>query len=241
MGVRLYNSQSGLFTSVDPVLGGNANRYTYPGDPINSFDLDGNRRCEGFEEVVLPCLGVGKGESGNACCYRGSCVVCYARHRLGHMSDRDRGSLHGAGAAAGRAWWALAQDMACELGRRRSNRSIVWYRTRSPGWLLFKGPMFLAGLAADRIGLWAALMSGSVARVVSAADAGRGGRVLGAAGRGQGVRARAVADRAGHPCLRGDRGGDLRPEAFGLFNIASVLGCGLGPLLTMAASPLGSR
>jgi RHS repeat-associated protein len=41
MGVRLYNSATGLFTSLDPVPGGNANAYTYPADPINSFDLDG--------------------------------------------------------------------------------------------------------------------------------------------------------------------------------------------------------
>ncbi|MBB6567700.1 RHS repeat-associated core domain-containing protein [Kribbella sandramycini] len=41
MGVRLYSPSTGLFTSVDPVVGGNANAYNYPSDPINSFDLDG--------------------------------------------------------------------------------------------------------------------------------------------------------------------------------------------------------
>ncbi|WP_328334433.1 DNRLRE domain-containing protein [Kribbella sp. NBC_00382] len=41
MGVRLYNPATGLFTSTDPVAGGNPNAYTYPTDPINSFDLDG--------------------------------------------------------------------------------------------------------------------------------------------------------------------------------------------------------
>jgi large repetitive protein len=41
MGVRLYNPATGLFTSLDPVEGGNANDYTYPADPINEFDLDG--------------------------------------------------------------------------------------------------------------------------------------------------------------------------------------------------------
>jgi RHS repeat-associated protein len=45
MGVRLYNTLTGLFASVDPVPGGNANAYTYPGDPINSYDLDGKKRC----------------------------------------------------------------------------------------------------------------------------------------------------------------------------------------------------
>ncbi|MEU8221448.1 RHS repeat-associated core domain-containing protein [Kribbella sp. NPDC048915] len=41
MGVRLYNSGTGLFTSIDPMSGGNANAYTYPCDPINKVDLDG--------------------------------------------------------------------------------------------------------------------------------------------------------------------------------------------------------
>ncbi|WP_406054523.1 DUF6531 domain-containing protein [Kribbella sp. NBC_00889] len=45
MGVRLYNAAAALFTSADPVKGGNASAYTYPSDPINSFDLDGKRRC----------------------------------------------------------------------------------------------------------------------------------------------------------------------------------------------------
>ncbi|XBH21111.1 DNRLRE domain-containing protein [Jonesiaceae bacterium BS-20] len=42
MGARLYNNISGHFTSVDPVPGGNTTAYTYPQDPINEFDLDGN-------------------------------------------------------------------------------------------------------------------------------------------------------------------------------------------------------
>jgi YD repeat-containing protein len=41
MGVRFYNATRGLFTSLDPVPGGNDTHYTYPGDPINKFDLDG--------------------------------------------------------------------------------------------------------------------------------------------------------------------------------------------------------
>ena len=41
MGVRLYSPIIGRFLSTDPVYGGNANTYTYPVDPVNSFDLDG--------------------------------------------------------------------------------------------------------------------------------------------------------------------------------------------------------
>ncbi len=41
MGVRLYNPNTGLFTSVDPIVGGNTTAYAYPQDPINKYDLDG--------------------------------------------------------------------------------------------------------------------------------------------------------------------------------------------------------
>jgi RHS repeat-associated protein len=41
MGARLYNPVTGLFTSVDPVAGGNTTDYTYPQDPINKYDLNG--------------------------------------------------------------------------------------------------------------------------------------------------------------------------------------------------------
>lgn len=41
MGARVYNSSTGLFTSVDPVEGGSSNDYAYPTDPVNTFDLDG--------------------------------------------------------------------------------------------------------------------------------------------------------------------------------------------------------
>lgn len=41
MGVRLYNPQTGLFASVDPVPGGGATAYAYPTDPINQTDLSG--------------------------------------------------------------------------------------------------------------------------------------------------------------------------------------------------------
>jgi RHS repeat-associated protein len=41
MGVRLYDPTTGRFESVDPIPGGNPNAYTYPTDPINGYDLNG--------------------------------------------------------------------------------------------------------------------------------------------------------------------------------------------------------
>jgi RHS repeat-associated protein len=42
MGARLYNPVTNQFTSPDPVTGGNETTYTYPNDPINKTDFDGN-------------------------------------------------------------------------------------------------------------------------------------------------------------------------------------------------------
>jgi RHS repeat-associated protein len=41
MGMRLYSSVVGRFTSRDPVVGGNENAYDYPDDPINHLDPTG--------------------------------------------------------------------------------------------------------------------------------------------------------------------------------------------------------
>lgn len=37
-GARLYNQTTGLFTSTDPIYGGNTTSYGYPTDPINHTD-----------------------------------------------------------------------------------------------------------------------------------------------------------------------------------------------------------
>jgi RHS repeat-associated protein len=42
MGARMYLPALGQFTAVDPVMGGNANPYSYPFDPVNGSDLTGN-------------------------------------------------------------------------------------------------------------------------------------------------------------------------------------------------------
>lgn len=46
MGVRLYNTATARFLSVDPVYGGNANPYDYVyDDPLTRLDLDGRWSC----------------------------------------------------------------------------------------------------------------------------------------------------------------------------------------------------
>jgi RHS repeat-associated protein len=48
MGVRLYHPNTGRFLSTDPLPGGNPNTYTYPTDPLNTFDLDGKWGIRGI-------------------------------------------------------------------------------------------------------------------------------------------------------------------------------------------------
>jgi RHS repeat-associated protein len=56
MGARLYNPITGLFTSVDPVDGGNTTDYAYPQDPINKYDLDGNAWVLALVPVLILVL-----------------------------------------------------------------------------------------------------------------------------------------------------------------------------------------
>ncbi|HMI82261.1 MAG TPA: DNRLRE domain-containing protein [Solirubrobacterales bacterium] len=56
MGVRSYVPAIGRFLSLDPVLGGSANGYEYAsGDPINNFDLTGEK-CAGDWDWIKRCM-----------------------------------------------------------------------------------------------------------------------------------------------------------------------------------------
>ncbi|MCM3660500.1 hypothetical protein M3148_05755 [Georgenia satyanarayanai] len=123
MGVRLYNPVTGLFTSRDPIPGGNTTAYAYPQDPINNHDLDGQKRRPRsiskqptwWQRHGGKVLTVGT----IAACVVASVFVCGAisvgaafvsnsRIRRGHFSFDRRGFINDAawivaGGAAGRA------------------------------------------------------------------------------------------------------------------------------------------
>ncbi|MEU6374579.1 DNRLRE domain-containing protein [Streptomyces sp. NPDC046909] len=60
MGARLYDASTGRFLQPDPVYGGNANPYVYPGDPVNFYDLDGcakARSCGWWCSRIFDAIG----------------------------------------------------------------------------------------------------------------------------------------------------------------------------------------
>ncbi|MFE4612048.1 DNRLRE domain-containing protein [Streptomyces niveus] len=105
MGVRLYNSTTGRFLSVDPVQGGGANRYGYPGDPVNQNDLDGRAwKCKAKCDLAgrgSHCTGhvwgagSGKTESGAVKDAKRDATQqaprgCYARHCRAYDCTKNR-------------------------------------------------------------------------------------------------------------------------------------------------------
>lgn len=80
MGVRYYSPTTGSFSSTDPVPDANATAFSYPADPVNSFDINGKNpfgSCFGrsqyrvlekywskYTGVIKMQCGVHKGKTG---------------------------------------------------------------------------------------------------------------------------------------------------------------------------------
>ena len=131
MGVRLYNAARGLFTSLDPIPGGNDTAYSYPSDPINKTDLDGQRwgflRKKGFWIGVATavslfacaiCTGIGYG------------LAAYAAINVGRkLAARDyRGAAWEATGVVGMGWTRGAKYAAARSSKRAA---AIWKARRA--------------------------------------------------------------------------------------------------------------
>ncbi|WP_418908599.1 DNRLRE domain-containing protein [Glutamicibacter endophyticus] len=70
MGARLYNAATGLFTSRDPVEGGNTTSYAYPQDPVGKNDVSGQGWIRNLARGAVIAAGV----VGAIAC--GASIVC---------------------------------------------------------------------------------------------------------------------------------------------------------------------
>lgn len=139
LGARLYNPTTGLFTSRDPIPGGNTTTYTYPQDPINNHDLDGKRKsCRGWKKWAC---GVGRvagiASSITAWCWLPQCQA--ATLALGAVSAGAY-MLGGNRRSAGNALKGTIANMALggigrigKLGYRLPQRSSAVARLASGG------------------------------------------------------------------------------------------------------------
>ena len=98
MGARLYNTVTGLFTSRDPVAGGNTTSYVYPQDPINKNDTTGERwSWGGFFDNSAAVLGI-LGLFGCAACAVVSAGISLGRgiYQVRHNQRGGWGNIAGA-------------------------------------------------------------------------------------------------------------------------------------------------
>lgn len=141
MGARLYNRVTGLFTSVDPVPGGNTTAYGYPQDPINAFDLDGrwsHRWSRFFKGVAIGAAIVGFGAcvlaSAGICGAVGVAGLVASGVSRGYDTFRSRRDLTWGN--FGRFALATAQDYAWNKVGGRGMKAAM---TRHEWWLMGGG------------------------------------------------------------------------------------------------------
>ena len=137
MGVRLYNPATGLFTSVDPVPGGNANAYTYPADPINEFDLDGRWSLKKFVkkykwDIALTAASFIPGVGAAVWAYRAYRVVRIAR--AAYKAKKMKESIRATRATA----WLAGRMWVGRGGKKAIAKNGARMRERGP-WA-WRGP-----------------------------------------------------------------------------------------------------
>ncbi|MFE0642349.1 DNRLRE domain-containing protein [Streptomyces sp. NPDC058877] len=160
MGVRLYNPGTGRFLSTDPVYGGGDNRYGYPGDPVNQFDLDGKnwfkKKWRSFKKskfvrwrgwrTVWKVGAIGVGVAAALGC--GVSIVCgiaagAAVGAMGYWGSSGRktwrGTLSAAGWGAAGGFFGRTWTNAIKVGRSGKFAGAAYSRVRTyRGWRSYR-------------------------------------------------------------------------------------------------------
>ena len=129
MGARLYSPTTGMFTTPDPVYGGNTTTYTYPQDPINQFDLDGSRRFSRHVRIAMrffisrPRYGV-----RDAAAIVGN--LMQESSDLLHTNDRNGDECNGIAQWCGSRWNGRRHSMVAFARRQAPNASHPQFRFR---------------------------------------------------------------------------------------------------------------
>lgn len=129
MGVRVYNSRRGAFTSADPIMGGNETSYGYPIDPINRTDLNG--KSWWLNALLWTVQNIGPYPIRAACTYSGfawSVCVGIGNGLLGALGTFLYARFaDGRWATASELFWSFLYGVVSTLGVRyaRSARDLL--------------------------------------------------------------------------------------------------------------------